>query len=126
MSPLPAREEQPHVVAVIGSPRRQGNAAALVGAALEELERCGCRCTAITLADLHINACDGHSNCGELPRCPHDDDTAGLLDAVYGADINPYAVAIARFRLTLAFLDKAGYARLADAPAVPLLSLIHI
>lgn len=42
------------------------------------------------------------------------------IDAVYGADINPYAVAIARFRLTLAFLDKAGYARLADAPALPL------
>lgn len=42
------------------------------------------------------------------------------LDAVYGADINPYAVAIARFRLTLSFLDKAGYLRLADAPAVPL------
>ncbi len=42
------------------------------------------------------------------------------LDAVYGADINPYAVAIARFRLTLAFLDKAGYARVADAPALPL------
>ena len=42
------------------------------------------------------------------------------LDAVHGADINPYAVAIARFRLTLAFLEKAGYARLADAPALPL------
>lgn len=42
------------------------------------------------------------------------------LDAVYGADINPYAVAIARFRLTLAFLERAGYARLADAPALPL------
>jgi type I restriction-modification system DNA methylase subunit len=42
------------------------------------------------------------------------------LDAVHGADINPYAVAIARFRLTLAFLDKAGYSKLADAPALPL------
>lgn len=42
------------------------------------------------------------------------------LDCVYGADINPYAVAIARFRLTLSFLEKAGYARLADAPALPL------
>jgi len=42
------------------------------------------------------------------------------LDAVYGADINPYAVAIARFRLTLAYLEKAGFARLADAPALPL------
>jgi hypothetical protein len=42
------------------------------------------------------------------------------LNGVYGADINPYAVAIARFRLTLAFLDAAGYKRLADAPALPL------
>ena len=42
------------------------------------------------------------------------------LDAVYGADINPYAVAIARFRLTLAYLEKAGYSRLGDAPALPL------
>lgn len=42
------------------------------------------------------------------------------LDCVYGADINPYAVAIARFRLTLLFLEKAGYTRLADAPALPL------
>lgn len=42
------------------------------------------------------------------------------LDGVYGADVNPYAVAIARFRLTLSFLEKAGYARLGDAPALPL------
>ena len=42
------------------------------------------------------------------------------LDAVYGADINPYAVAVARFRLTLAYLDKAGFAKLADAPELPL------
>jgi len=42
------------------------------------------------------------------------------LDQVYGADINPYAVAIARFRLTLAYLDRAGYQRLRDAPMLPL------
>lgn len=42
------------------------------------------------------------------------------LDCVYGVDINPYAVAIARFRLTLSFLEKAGYAKLADAPTLPL------
>jgi len=42
------------------------------------------------------------------------------LDAVYGADINPYAIAIARFRLTLAYLEKAAFAKLADAPVLPL------
>jgi hypothetical protein len=42
------------------------------------------------------------------------------LDAVFGADINPYAVAIARMRMTLAFLDKGGITKVKDAPALPL------
>ncbi|HWA24380.1 MAG TPA: BREX-2 system adenine-specific DNA-methyltransferase PglX [Lacunisphaera sp.] len=42
------------------------------------------------------------------------------LDAVAGADINPYAVAIARFRLTLAFIAKCGFTRLKDVPRLPL------
>ncbi|HVC94192.1 MAG TPA: BREX-2 system adenine-specific DNA-methyltransferase PglX, partial [Pirellulales bacterium] len=39
------------------------------------------------------------------------------LDGVYGVDVNPYAVAIARFRLLLAAMRACGVARLADAPA---------
>src|SRR5690606_17053309 len=42
------------------------------------------------------------------------------LDAVSGTDINPYAVSIARFRLTLSFLERAGYTQLRDAPKLPL------
>ena len=42
------------------------------------------------------------------------------LDHVYGADINPYAVAIARFRLTLSYLEKAGFKKLSEAPKLPL------
>src|SRR5690606_28802778 len=38
------------------------------------------------------------------------------LGAVAGVDVNPYAVAIAGFRLTLAFLEKAGFERLEGAP----------
>ncbi|HJW76760.1 MAG TPA: flavodoxin family protein [Thermoleophilia bacterium] len=83
---MSAREEQPTVIAVIGSPRRNGNTVALVDAALEELERSGCACTRITLAALRINACDGHENCGERAACPHDDDMPGVLEQVYGAD----------------------------------------
>ena len=41
------------------------------------------------------------------------------LDAVFGVDINPYAVAITRFRLTLAYLEKAGFSHLIDAPEIP-------
>ena len=40
-----APDSRPKVVAVIGSPRRHGNTATLVDAALEELERSGCECT---------------------------------------------------------------------------------
>jgi hypothetical protein len=40
------------------------------------------------------------------------------LDQVYGVDINPYAVAIARFRLVLALLDAVGVKRLERAPDI--------
>jgi hypothetical protein len=40
------------------------------------------------------------------------------LDQVYGVDINPYAVAVARFRLVLALLDAAGIKRLERAPDI--------
>lgn len=38
------------------------------------------------------------------------------LDAIGGVDLNPYAAAIARFRLMLAAMRAAGDTRLADAP----------
>jgi hypothetical protein len=39
------------------------------------------------------------------------------LDGVYGVDLNPFAVAIARFRLTVAALKAAGLTSLEAAPA---------
>ena len=54
------------------------------------------------------------------PGLPPEQAARKALDAVFGADINPYAVAVARFRLTLAYLDKAGFTKLADAPELPL------
>jgi hypothetical protein len=42
------------------------------------------------------------------------------LDSVHGVDLNPFAVAIARFRLTVAALRHAGVRSLKDAPAFTL------
>jgi hypothetical protein len=42
------------------------------------------------------------------------------LGQIYGIDLNPFAVAIARFRLLVAGLREAGIERLKDAPAFPL------
>ncbi|MTG90711.1 BREX-2 system adenine-specific DNA-methyltransferase PglX [Cellulosimicrobium sp. BIT-GX5] len=39
------------------------------------------------------------------------------MDSIHGVDINPFAVAIARFRLTVAGLKAAGLRSLVDAPA---------
>ena len=82
---MTAPDSRPKVVAVIGSPRRRGNTATLVDAALGELERRGCECTRIMLADKRIEFCSGHVFCGER-ACPHDDDMAGILEQVYTAD----------------------------------------
>jgi len=39
------------------------------------------------------------------------------LDAIHGVDLNPFAVAVARFRLMVAALQGCGLASLEDAPA---------
>lgn len=39
------------------------------------------------------------------------------LDSIHGVDLNPFAVAIARFRLTVAALKASGLTQLKDAPA---------
>ena len=39
------------------------------------------------------------------------------LDSIHGVDVNPYAIAIARFRLLLAAIQACGITRLADSPA---------
>jgi len=40
------------------------------------------------------------------------------LEAVYGVDINPFAVAIARFRLVIAFVQACGFSKLREMPDV--------
>lgn len=40
------------------------------------------------------------------------------VEAVHGVDINPFAVAIARFRLVVAFVQACGFSRLRDMPDV--------
>lgn len=58
----------------------------------------------------------------QLQRPALDEKThaAAALSQIYGCDLNPYAVAIARFRLTLAFLEKAKLTKLHEAPPLTL------
>lgn len=56
----------------------------------------------------------------EAPGVDVKEHVRAALAQIYGVDLNPYAVAIARFRLTLAYLEKAGVSKLAHAPRLPL------
>ena len=51
------------------------------------------------------------------PGVPESELVQRALDGVYGVDVNPFAVRIARFRLLVAALQACGILRLADAPA---------
>lgn len=42
------------------------------------------------------------------------------LESIYGVDVNPYAVSIAKFRMTLSALEKLGTSKVATAPRLPL------
>ena len=50
------------------------------------------------------------------PGVPMPELAQRALRAVHGVDLNPFAVAIARFRLIVASLNACGIKRLADAP----------
>jgi multimeric flavodoxin WrbA len=84
--PPPVDAARPSVVAVVGSPRRNGNTATLVAAALEDLEHRGAACETIDLGRLSLAPCLAHDTCGELAACVLDDDAAESLDRVYAAD----------------------------------------
>jgi multimeric flavodoxin WrbA len=77
---------RPVVVAVVGSPRRGSNTAALVAAALGELEAAGAACETIALRDVTIAPCLAHDACADYDACPLGDDAAGVLERVYAAD----------------------------------------
>lgn len=54
----------------------------------------------------------------KAPGVPAKEHATSSLAQIYGADINPYAAAIARFRLVLAYLQAAEVEKLNKAPRV--------
>ena len=74
---------RPGVLALVGSPRRQGNTVFAVQVAAEELARRGVDCEPVLLCDYVIRLCEAdpdHSAGGA------EDDAEALLDRVWAAD----------------------------------------
>jgi multimeric flavodoxin WrbA len=78
-------DPHPSVVAVVGSPRGDGNSVALVDAALGELTARGACCSRILLGEQRIAPCLGHDSCADHEACPLGDDAAAVLERVYSA-----------------------------------------
>lgn len=53
---------------------------------------------------------------GRAPEINERELAARALNAIYGVDLNPYAVAIARFRLLIAALKASGIRKMKNAP----------
>jgi multimeric flavodoxin WrbA len=80
-----SQEAPLHVVAVLGSPRRKGNSATLLDAALAELEARGATTETIHLSAHDIRYCAGHDDCAARERCAIKDDAPELIDHVFAA-----------------------------------------
>lgn len=53
------------------------------------------------------------------PGMPAPERAEKAMEAIHGVDINPFAVAISQFRLTVAFMQAAGDSRLTERTAKP-------
>ena len=74
----------PRVVALVGSPRRQGNTASAVGVATQELERSGVNCETVMLCDFTAGLLA--VDLGRQVSTGADDCAEALLDRVWAAD----------------------------------------
>ncbi|MFC1907112.1 flavodoxin family protein [Chloroflexota bacterium] len=75
-----------YILAVVGSPRLDGNTNYLVDQALDEATKLGARTEKIIVSEHRLSPCRGHINCSELDSCAQKDDGALLLDKLCEAD----------------------------------------
>ena len=74
------------IVAIVGSPRRNGNTSYLTDQALAAAGTMGVTTEKIVLSDYQISPCQAHSGCRELTTCRQDDDMRSIATRVYAAD----------------------------------------
>ena len=101
---------------LMGSPRREGNTAALLAPFLEECGVMGVETQLIRLYDRALGPCLGCMACQNAPRAPgcvQEDDFADIFRAMAGCDVIVAATPIYAFFCTApmkALLDRAIYA----------------
>lgn len=74
------------VLAIVGSPRVDGNTSFLVDQALAEIAKSGIETEKLIVSQFQINPCLAHDDCGQRPSCHQSDDMKGIIDKVWNAD----------------------------------------
>ena len=74
------------LVAIVGSPRLNGNTNYLVDQALDEAAKLGAETEKIIISQHKVNPCLGHDNCASLKSCIQKDDAGWIIDKLYEAD----------------------------------------
>ena len=68
-----------NILAIVGSPRLNGNTNFLVDQALQEALKFGAQTEKIILSEHKMNPCLGHQNCSQFDSCFQNDDGIGIL-----------------------------------------------
>ena len=74
------------VLAIVGSPRAEGNTSYLVDQALEAVGEAGIDTEKIILSQYEVNPCLGHDACASYESCTQKDDAGWILDKFRAAD----------------------------------------
>ncbi len=75
-----------YILAVVGSPRLDGNTNYLVDQALQKATNLGARTEKIILSEHKVNPCFGHRNCSEFDSCVQQDAGIWILQKFCEAD----------------------------------------
>ena len=80
-------QDQTRVLAIVGSPRRNGNTETLVDAVLAGAQEAGALTAKVSLRDLDLRPCLACDACQRTGACVQKDDMAALLDKMQEAQV---------------------------------------
>jgi len=100
------------ILAVMGSPRRNGNTHILVSKIIEGARAGGAIVNELFLGDLNIRECDGCHACSKGKECSKDDDMRAMYATIIQSDVIIFGTPVYWYgptALMKAFIDRFVY-----------------
>jgi len=100
------------ILAIVGSPRLEGNTNYLVDQALDAAATSGAEIEKVMLSQYEVNPCLGHEDCASYDSCLQKDDAGWILDRFCGADGVILATPVYYYNVSAqmkAFIDRTYF-----------------